>query len=267
MKAKLNKRKRWEDALNKFLLSWKGKPEVFGALVSGSRVLGTDTQNSDIDIHIVLAGHVVWRERGNCIVDGYLIEYFSNSLAQLKEYRKDDFKSFTHTDARMFALGRIVFDKTGALRKLQLAAQKELKIKFRKLSKAEIELGKYSLWDELDNLKDLREASSTFYPYSHHLLLNRILDLYRKYLGVEVSASSKLERYFTDTSFRQRYGIGGFQDLKFVRLFVGAVEKQTFDSIEKLVEHVLVQMGGFKVDGWKLRSKSTVVVTRSKIRK
>lgn len=255
MKMKLRQKTNWEAALDKFLLKWKSRSEVIGALVSGSRVLGTDTKNSDIDVHIVLADHIIWRERGNCVIDNYIIEYFCNPIAQLNEYRRDDIKSFAHTDARMFALGRIIFDKQGALLKLQKEARKELSARFRKLSKAEIELGKYSLWDELDNLKDLNENKSIFYSYSHHLLLNRILELYRRYLGAEISSSSKLERFFAETGFCQKYGIREFEDKRFVKLFSEAVRTQSFTSIGRLVAYVLEQMGGFNIDGWKFRSK------------
>ena len=261
------KERDWEQALMKFLASWKRRKDVIGALVTGSRVFGTHNQHSDIDVHILLAKDITWRERGNCFVDGYLIEYFSNPLVQLKEYRKEDFKSFTHTDARMFALGRIIFDKTGTLKKLQQDSRRELRAKFRRLSKTEIELGKYSLWDELDNLKDLWERKSHFYTFSHNLLLQRILELYRKFLGLEVSSSSKLERYFTDKSFRQRYGIEHFHDSHFVKLFMVSIEKQTFSSISTLVEYVLKAMNGFEIDGWKLRSMISVAKQSRKTKK
>jgi hypothetical protein len=48
-------RARWEDALNQFLGSWRDRSDVIGALATGSRVLGTDTRNSDVDVHIVLS--------------------------------------------------------------------------------------------------------------------------------------------------------------------------------------------------------------------
>ncbi len=152
----------------------------------------------------------------------------------------------------------IIFDKRGVLKRLQTQARKELASKFRKLSVAEIELGKYGIWDDLDNLKDLRESNSRFYNYSHHLLLHRVLDLYRRFVGIEITSSSKLDRYFTDASFRERYGIGEFSDKKFVQLFLRAVETPSLKSADRLVKHVLQHMGGFDIASWKFRSKISV---------
>jgi predicted nucleotidyltransferase len=62
----------WEHALDRFLLGWKVRAYVKGAVVCGSRVAGTATKFSDIDVHIVMDDRVRWRERGLKIVDGYL---------------------------------------------------------------------------------------------------------------------------------------------------------------------------------------------------
>lgn len=77
--------KPWEDALNKFLASWKEQKDVIGAIVCGSFITGLPTERSDIDLHIILSDEVDWRERGNQYVDGFLIEYFVNPPRQNKE--------------------------------------------------------------------------------------------------------------------------------------------------------------------------------------
>lgn len=256
------RRPHWESALEKFLKPWRRKPEVVAALAVGSRVQGTSTPNSDIDVHIILKPGVKWRQRGNCYVDGFLIEYFSNPVEQLKVYREADRQSFRRADARMFALGRIVFDKDGILRRLQASATRELTVPFRKLAPAELEMAKYGLWDDLDNLRDLVSAESGWYRYAHHLLLARALESYRRYLGAETGAPAKLERFFTDKSFRRGYAIPDFPDPEFVRLFGSAVRDETFRRIERLVRHVLRRMGGFEIDGWKLRSPVSALKRR-----
>jgi hypothetical protein len=245
----------WEIALNKFLLPWQKKSYVTGALVCGSRIHGTDTENSDIDLHIILSNQTTWRERGNCLVNGFLIEYFCNPIAQHYEYMKEDISSFSRINLRMLAFGQIVFDKDGSLSKLKTESLNKFNKQFRKLSKAEIELGKYALWDGLDNLQDLNILNSKFYQHSHHLLLHQTLELYRRFLGVEIGPSSKIVRFFTDKDFRKKYQLKEFPDKKFTQLFVKAIESETLLSIKNLIEHVFVKMGGFKIDSWKFRSK------------
>jgi hypothetical protein len=254
MNRKNNTLQNWEKALSIFLKDWLGKPYVIGVLVSGSRVFGTDTKYSDIDVHIILDDKVKWRERGTRIVNGYLIEYFANPVKQLMRYRTYDRADFTLLDSRMFAKGKILFDKTGVVKKLQDSAKKELKTRFRKLSKVEVDFGKYFLWDDLDNLKDLSQRKNEFYSLSYSLLLNRTLETYRKFLGVEVCTTSKLDRYFKEPDFRAKYSLKEFPDSRFVNLFLMALNKQNNRNISNLVDYVIKVMGGLNLKDWKVRT-------------
>jgi predicted nucleotidyltransferase len=60
----------WQSALDAFLALWRSRPEVTGALVCGSFVVGDPSPRSDIDVHILLREDAVWRQRGNQVVDG-----------------------------------------------------------------------------------------------------------------------------------------------------------------------------------------------------
>ncbi len=244
----------WTAAVDEFLLPWRPQREVVGALVGGSRAVGTDAPNSDIDIHIVLSDRVAWRERGNRRTGGFLIEYFANPVRQLRAYREEDWRGFVRSDARMFSRGKIWFDKTGVVAKLQRACRSEMTRPFRTLSAVEIELAKYGLWDGLDNLVELARARSPIYDHAYHDLLHHVLDTYHRFLRCEVSATSKLWRFFREKDFRRRQAYPEFPDQDFVKLFIACIRNVRQPAIERLVEHVLGRMGGFCVDGWKLRT-------------
>jgi len=252
----------WATAVDEFLAPWKRKREVLGAVVAGSRVVGTHTPNSDIDIHIVLSDRVSWRERGNRRVAGFLIEYFANPLRQLTAYRENDRKRFVRSEARMFSQGELWFDKTGAVARLQRIGRSEMTRPFRRLTAVEIELAKYALWDELDNLVDLARAESPLHGHAYHHLLDSVLDAYRRLLGCEVSHLSKLWRFFCEPEFRRRQAYPEFPDQAFARLFLACVRTMRQSAIERLVEHVHERMGGFHVDGWKLRTPAIPKVAR-----
>lgn len=61
----------WEKALNQFLEPWKTRDDVWAAIATGSYVVNNNTYKSDIDVHIILANQIDWREGGNKLVDGY----------------------------------------------------------------------------------------------------------------------------------------------------------------------------------------------------
>jgi len=100
----------WRTTLTTFLKPWQEKPEVIGALVTGSHAIGTNTPQSDVDVHIFLKSDCPWKERGNEHVQGYLIEYFANPLGVYKQLEDIDYKDNQRTNIRMLATGEILFD-------------------------------------------------------------------------------------------------------------------------------------------------------------
>jgi hypothetical protein len=245
---------RWEESLNEFLKEWKDKPEVIGAVATGSRILGTDTQFSDIDVHIVLSDETEWRERGDKMVNGFLIEYFANPIYQLKKYLEKDHKQYRRSDALMFSFGKIIFDKNGAVKKFQDEAKEWFDKPFEKPDNTLVELSKYTIWDKLDGLKDLENQKSSAFDLCYFLLVEETLRVYSRYLCVEAAPASKLYKYLTDKDFQTKYKIAVFSDAIFVDLLKECLDNKSFPVIEKMATYVLEKMGGFEIDGWKLRT-------------
>ena len=249
---------KWEIALNKFIKKWKAKKNVLGAVVAGSYATGTPSKYSDIDIYIVLSDDMKTRERGNRIIDGYLMEYFANPVRQIKAYFKEEFEKNKSITARMFATGKVLFDKKGDVKALRKEAERWMRKKFRKPDKASVEISKYSLWDDLDNLKELHSSKSVIFRFAYFFLLQEIMNVYSKYLQIEIVAPSKLLKYLTSEQFRKKYLLKEFPDKTFARLFVKCLKKDDMGLIKNLTNYVLDKLGGFDIDGWKLRSRTTI---------
>ena len=113
----------WEEKLNKFLENWEYMNDTIGILVCGSYITGNPSTHSDLDVHIILNEKVNYRERGNKIVDGLLIEYFANPAKQIREYFKDDYKNVRPMSQTQFITGRILLDKTGEVQALKEEAK------------------------------------------------------------------------------------------------------------------------------------------------
>ncbi|OYT33525.1 nucleotidyltransferase [Archaeoglobales archaeon ex4484_92] len=248
----------WQLALEKFLEEWEEKDFVEAALLTGSRAIGTETLYSDVDIYIILSDSVEWRERGNKVIDGVLIEYFANPPRQIKHYFEKELKENNRSTARIVAVGEILFDKTGIAEELKREALEYMKKPFQKPDEVWIEIAKYGLWDMLDSVKDAKERNDPSFSYLYHLTLNRAFEVYSKFLCVEVSAASKVYRMFTEEKFRKAYLFEPFPDEKFVALFLSAMHKKTVDALEKIILHVFERMRGFNIDGWRLKTKTEV---------
>ena len=242
--------------VNKFLSNWEHRDIVDGVLLTGSRNIGMASNNSDIDLQILISDSNL-RERGNQVVDGILIEYFANPTAHIMKYLEQEKAAFHRPTVRMYATGKILLDKHGDLAQACQAANEYFKLPLPPMSAGEIEAAKYSIWDCFDDLQELYEHNRTSFPYVYHLNLNKVLTLYARFLGAELTAPSKQEVLFSSPEFRTRYVIPDFPDSIFAGLFLECVSAQEhaemYHSFAQLTEHALTAMGGFYIDGWRSR--------------
>ncbi len=249
---------KWEIALQKFLKKWENKKEVVGALVCGSYITGNPSKHSDIDVHLILNSKTKWRQRGNEIIDGILIEYFANPARTHFEYSESDYKQRRKSNAHMFCSGKILFDKTGELKKLIQDSKKNLVRKFPKQNRISVEISKYGLWDMMDNLEEIFESNGDEFVFVYNVFLYKLFDQYSAFLRFDSILVNKLKRFLTNEQDKKKYHIAHFPDQTFVRIFVKAMEtkdkKNMMSEYKKLTNHVLVKMGGFEIDGWKIRS-------------
>ena len=252
---------KWQKPLDKFLSEWKDRPYVLGAILTGSRATTHYSERSDFDVYIILSDSIRWRERGNKVIDGLLFEYFANPAKQIRTYFKKEFSDYDRLTSTMFVTGKVIFDRTGAVRRLVREAQRWLDKDFPKQGRQQREQDKYAVSDLLDGLRDLHDHGSKGFEFLYYHTLKRTFDGYAKFLRVEPPSTneSKMVKILEDADFRRQYKIREFPDRIFVRLFLRCLEKKTdaerMDSIDMLAKHVLNKMGGFDIDGWKLRSK------------
>lgn len=248
----------WEKALVKFLESWEQEEYVIAAVATGSYVVGNNTYKSDIDVHIILADEVDWRERGNKYVDGYLIEYFANPIKQIYQYLDEGLKDGDRIDANMFTIGKVIFDKSGVTTDLKMRAKDDLLKPFKELDQATLEITRYLIWDYFEEVEECYKTESPNYNYLYYLYLQKLLDGYARYLRTPLPGNYKVYKFFKDEGYRRKYGISDFPDNEFKVKFLKCLEHKDrvdgYNEIHALKDYVLGKMGGFEVDGWKFKS-------------
>lgn len=251
-------KEKWEIALERFIEPWRKRKEVVGAIACGSYITGNPSKHSDIDIHIILDKKVNWRERGNKIVDGILMEYFANPIQQVMKYFEKDYKGRRKIDVHMFTTGRVLFDKNGDLRKIIEKAKEWDKKKFARADKGAIERMKYSIWDKKDNLEEIYDAKGEEFDFVYYNFLGDLFEDYSSFLGFEKIPKNKVKRFLTNEKDKKKYKIADFPDKKFVELFVNAIgltnRKEMMKIYGKLTDGVLKKMYGFNIHGWKMRT-------------
>ena len=105
----------WKLALNEFIKPYMQDEDVEAILLVGSYAVGNQNENSDIDVYVILKDDVDYRERGNKLVEGYLIEYFINPIYKVKEYLLEDKRGRGGSMANMLLNCQVLLDKHGII--------------------------------------------------------------------------------------------------------------------------------------------------------
>ena len=91
----------------------------------------------------------------------------------------------------------------------------DIKEKFPKQSRESIELNKYSLWDQLDNLQDQKNQDKSDFVYAYYACLQNILAYYSTFLGFEIPRPARVGIFMRSGYFRKKYNIAKIPDFIF----------------------------------------------------
>jgi len=250
----------WQSKLDIFLADFEYADDVVGVLVCGSYITGNPTSHSDLDVHIVLDNKVEYGERGNKIVDGLLIEYFANPSKQILCYFDEDLKDKSLMCQTQFATGKIISDKIGDIRTLKLKAKKMIS-DFYSTEHTDLrmsELDKYFLWDMLDDLQDAHESNKADFDFLYFTRLNMLLEKYMNSINRPYNVKS-IYGSIVDATVREKYLLRELPNQAINNMIICAisttVQNEKMAAYEKLTAEIMKQVGGFTIDGFKLKSQ------------
>lgn len=247
----------WEEKLNKFLENWEYMNDTVGVLVCGSYITGNPSSHSDLDVHIILDEKVDYRERGNKIIDGLLIEYFANPARQVKEYFKEDYKQVKSMSQTQFVTGKIMFDKTGEVQKLKEEAKKMLDKKYSDLDTNMNDLNKYGIWDMLDDLQDGLENNREDFDFIYYCNLDKLLSLYMRHIKFAYNKKTILGN-ITSKIVRNKYLLDELPDEEIKLIIKNCIvlnnKEERMKNYELLTNKILELVGGFDIDKFKFKS-------------
>lgn len=248
----------WEQNLNKFIENFEYKEDIVGILVCGSYITGNPSSHSDLDVHIILNEKVDYRERGNKIVDGLMIEYFANPSRQIREYFKSDYKEIRPMSQTQFVTGRILLDKTGEVHKLKEEAKEMLSKHYSDLNTSINELSKYGMWDMLDDLQDCLDNNREDFDFIYYCNLDKLFDLYMKMIKYPYNKKTILGN-ITNEIVRNKYLLSELPDKEISKLIKNCIilqsKEERMKNYELLTNKIFDLTGGFDIDEFKFKSR------------
>jgi hypothetical protein len=240
----------YRKVLNEFLVPFLKHPAAEGALLVGSYAVGLEDSFSDIDVCIIVSDSVQEWKRGNVMRSGFLIEYSIYPISYLRKLQDQDLVNRKRLRTRMLATGRVLFDKNGTIKTLQNEARKEILENLPPVADVDLEIRKYYLWDQLDNLYSLQKEKSPGFIYAYFIALQEVIEKYAAYLRLELPRPGRMHRFLTDAEFCKRYMIPQIPDPEFRELFELAMREPLIEKLERITRLVHDRMGGFVIDGW-----------------
>ena len=244
------------ETVQEFIEDHVNDPLIAGALLTGSYATGIRVSKySDIDISFVLVNAARTRKRGSKILNGYLVEYTADPFRYIHQLFNENRAAGIRHIARKYATGIILLDREGVA-DLQQKAMEILQQPIIKLADDPqwVEMAKYYLLDQLLNLRALHEESSRGFQLTYFAHVQKILDTYGKFSGVEVLRPERVHQMLTDQEFCAKYGIEQFPDCRFTEMVVACIERMDIERLIALNCYVLEKMGGFVADEWLFES-------------
>ncbi len=207
--------------------------------------MGNNNKYSDIDIYIVLKDNIKYRERGNIIINNYLIEYFKNPVHKIKEYLKKDARGHGGSIANMLINGKIIYGNKELLKKLRRKARYYIN----KKNKVDIKRY-YKAWDMYDDYK----ACIYHKKMPYYNALNALIEAYLYNNNYLLLPPQKIERVFKDKQYREKYKIKNFPNNRFNKLVINCFDEPNEKNIDILYKYVMRQ-GKFNINGFKIKDK------------
>lgn len=249
--------KDWEQSLNKFLKNYIHEEYFLGAILTGSYATGNNNVNSDIDVFIVTKDSTKWRERGNKLVDGYMIEYFINPVRKITKEFEEGFENYHIATTVMFANGKILYDKDGTIKKLVNRAKSNLNKDLKPIPKYKHEMNCYTVWHSFYELSS-KYIKKEDIDFTYNMYLNDIINSYFLDNGIPLLPIHKIERILTNEDYRKKYNIMKLPDDIFIDKLLKCFKEKDydkkFDYAKELYEYYMNKNSNFDINNFSFRS-------------
>jgi hypothetical protein len=253
----------WKWTVEKYIAEERRiRPEYVWTIVCWSYVTWNSSSHSDIDLHIILDKSCTRRERWNTVVNWLMIEYFANPPQQHSQYFKQDYTNRRSVNAHMFKTWVIFEDKKWYVEEIKQEAIDRHTKQFKWIALELLEIKKYGLRDEFDNLTQMKKNNDLWVQYAYFHLLQSILEYYSAYHKFPKIQPHKIHRFLTNEYDKKKYLIPDFPDETFCSLLLEAfVWKSNDENIElwwNLVKYVLDNTWWFSIDWWSIKTDVSI---------
>ena len=233
------------EIIDRFIKENINLKDVEAILLVGSYAVGNNNKYSDIDLYIILKERVRYRERGNLLLNGVLIEYFMNPCYMIGDYMRNDKRGHGGSMANMLINGKLLYGNKEIVKKLRRRAYYYIN----KKNKYDI-ARYYHAWDLYDDYK----ACMFHKELPYYNALQALIEAYLFNNDYYLLPPQKIERVFKDEEYRNRYKINKFPNNIFNKLVINCFDNPNDNNIDILYKYVM-EDGKFNINNYKYKNK------------
>ena len=248
---------KWELVADKFLKQYVNEDYFLGAILTGSYATGNNDVNSDIDIFIITNDSTPWRERGNKLIDGYMIEYFINPVRQILKEFDEGFKENGIATTFIFAGSKILYDTDGIIENLVNRAKHDLNKDLESISEFRWKMNCYGVWHSFYELNS-KYIKNEDIEFTYNLFLNDIIKSYFLNEKIPLLPVHKIEKILKDEEYRKKYNVKKLSDDLFIDKLLKCFSEKDYDKkyncAKELYDYYMDINSDFDINNFSFRS-------------
>ncbi len=196
---------------------------VLGIIVYGSHVTGYNNKNSDVDMHIIKDDSDGRLYRGVSNVNGFKIEYFEKPISDIYLSIENDFETNENAYLTIIGYGKILFDRTGDIIKLQRYILEKYSQPLPALSGDDAKEMAVIIDNRMIKLRSMLENNKPEFNYNYYLVVEKIRKFYSRLCGCANIPVDKAFRIYTDKRYRESFCKSVIPDEGFLGMYFNAV--------------------------------------------
>ncbi|KAB8155789.1 hypothetical protein EZY14_000850 [Kordia sp. TARA_039_SRF] len=231
-----------------YINTWKTQKNVIGILVCGSHATKLSRPDSDVDLRILYSENQEnSRKKGVKTFENLSFSYLTGTVRDYLTTLHNQFFRQSKFEARMFALGVILFDSEDELKKLSKKANSLLELAYEAPSENLLLLKKYMLSNHYNFFIKLHK-DAPLWKYHYFQFIDHIFKAYSFFIGFETPSVEKLNRVLFDDTYNKVNNFEEYPDSTFLELWQKAINSETekfIIHVELLYAHVQKKWGQF----------------------
>ena len=225
-----------EEKISSFIknMGYLNNEHVLGVFFYGSYLTGLNTDNSDIDLHIIFdneePNHLI---RGNKIVDGTRIEYFEKPIDDIYQTINEDYINQNNATLTIFGTSKIIYAKDNQLKQLQEYVINKFSNPLPPLTDDEAKEQVSILNNRMEKLEKYAETNNPYFEHLYHLTIDKIRRFYHNLMGIPRIETSKGFRIYTDEKYRNAFHINKIPEQVFIEMYFKLISDTSLNKIQK----------------------------------